>query len=59
MNEVSDLYFKTIIFHVTPHGPQLYTQGFLAEGGRGGRATEEQTKSNMLSAVTFLFFYEI
>ena len=27
---MSDLYFK-IIFHLTPHGAQLYTQGFWQE----------------------------
>ena len=27
--KVSDLLFKTIISHVTPYGPQVFTQGFF------------------------------
>ena len=40
-SEASDLYFKTIIFHVVPSGPQLYTQGFLDGGGGGGGAWDD------------------
>ena len=35
-SEASDLLFKTIIFHVTPYGPQVFTQGFSDGGGGGG-----------------------
>ena len=35
-SEASDLLFKTIIFHVTPYGPQVFTQGFSDGGGAGG-----------------------
>ena len=38
---MSDLLSKTIISHVTPSGPQVFTQGFSelsAGGGGGGRA---------------------
>ena len=37
-SEASDLLFKTIISHVTPYGPQVFTQGFseLSAGGGGG-----------------------
>ena len=34
-SEASNLLFKTIIFHVTPYGPQVFTQGF-SDGGGGG-----------------------
>ena len=36
--KASDLLFKTIISHVTPYGPQVFTQGFseLSAGGGGG-----------------------
>ena len=39
---MSDLLFKTIIFHVTPYGPQVSTQGFseLSVGGGGGGGGE-------------------
>ena len=33
-SEASDLLFKTIIFHLTPYGPQVFTQCF-SEGGGG------------------------
>ena len=36
MSEASDLLFKTIISHVTPSGPQLFTHGFSDGGGGGG-----------------------
>ena len=35
-SEASDLLFKTIIFHVTLYGPQVFTQGFSDGGGGGG-----------------------
>ena len=36
--KASDLLFKTIISHMTPYGPQVFTQGFseLSAGGGGG-----------------------
>ena len=55
MSEASDLLFK-IIFHVEPHGPQLYTMGFpeLSEG-------EVFLKPNriLLDIIFFLFMNEI
>ena len=39
----SDLLFKTIIFHVTPYGPQVFTQGF-SDGGGGGAMTLDLKK---------------
>ena len=35
-SEASVLLFKTIIFHVTRYGPQVFTQGFSDGGGGGG-----------------------
>ena len=35
-SKASDLLFKTIISHVTPSGPQVFTQGFSDGGGGGG-----------------------
>ena len=29
LSKASDLLFKTIIFPVTPYGPQVFTQGFF------------------------------
>ena len=35
-SKASDLLFKTIIFHMTPYGPKVFTQGFSDRGGGGG-----------------------
>ena len=43
-SEASDLLFKTIIFHVTPYGPQVFTQGFSDGGGGGGRGALKSDK---------------
>ena len=47
-SEASDLLFKTIISHVTPYGPQVFTQGFseLSAGGGGGGGGEGAVNSS-------------
>ena len=35
-SKASDLLFESIKFHVTPYGPQVFTQGFSDRGGGGG-----------------------
>ena len=48
-SEASDLLFKTLIFHVTPYGPQVFTQGFseLSAGGGGGGGAVNSSKTAM------------
>ena len=48
-SEASDLLFKTIISHVTPYGPQVFTQGFseLSAGGGGGGGAVNSSETAM------------